>query len=186
MSFADLVKWTEAHPYEAAAIGGVTVLALLWLLGFFSGGSSSGGASQASLVSSFYGAEAAQAQAGADIQMNQDQLTAATAVAGLQANAAEAIATTQANAATTINGQNATAATALGADQLLATEHNADAAVATAQSNNATAASIAATAARASALTNIFGKLIPAELQSKKVPTPARVQSQIRLAGTLF
>lgn len=163
MSFAELKSWVEAHPYEAAAIGGIAVIALLYLLGYFGGGSSS---TDQNLASSFYSAEAAQTAAGSAQQIATIQAATATAIAADQYNAAEAIATTQANAATTINSQNVGAQLGLAGDALLATQANDAANVTMNASNNATSIANTKTVGDAAVLATIFGKTIPTEIAS--------------------
>jgi hypothetical protein len=156
----DALHWVEEHPALAAVIGVGGVFILLWLLGFFSSTKSSDSGSS-NLASAYYAAEAAQAKIGGDIQLASITTAAQTRQNADNANAAVAIANTQAGAAVTINGQNASAATAINAqntwrdvssatlgtwlgsiqasDQLLATQSNDAASVATTTSNNATA-----------------------------------------------
>jgi hypothetical protein len=164
MSFEDLLAWIEAHPWQAALIGGVGVLVILWLFGFF-GSSSQQSSGDGGLMSAYYAAEAQQASVGAQLQAHQDDLAAATNQAQIQANAAEAIATTAANMQTTINSQNVTGAEALGADQLFATYSNNATVVTTNAANNAAATAIAGEAAHASIMTTFLDKVVPLEIK---------------------
>ena len=163
MKFAELTGWVEQHPTESIVIGAGGVIAILWLMGAFSGSSSSdSGASN--LAAAYYAAEAQQAVVGGQIQQTTLLTAAQTAQTGIQANAAVAINKAQTKAATTINGQNASTTTALGNDQLLATQSSNDAAIATTNSNNAAATAINQSNNNATVLSTIFGSLMPTEL----------------------
>lgn len=100
---ADPLVWAEDHPYATAAIVIGGGLALLWMFGFF--GSSNTGASTATtnLASAYYAAEAAQATAGTNLNIVQDQTQAQTAQVAAQANAAVAINQANATAAQNIS-----------------------------------------------------------------------------------
>ena len=124
---ADPVKWAEEHPYATAGVIFVGGLGLLWLFGFFGGGSASSSADTAStnMASAYYAAEAAQATAGTQLNMQQDIDQAATAQTALSTGAAVAI-----------NAANASSATSIASSM-----YGASTTIATTQSNDALAAS---------------------------------------------
>lgn len=156
------VSWVEAHPGESVVFGGLGVLVLLWLLGYFSSDTSNAGASN--LASAYYAAEANQAVVGGQIQMANINATASTAQAGIQANAATAIATTEAGAATTINGQNVNGALGFSNNELSATYSNNQTAQNVIASNNATALTLDAQNNQASEINGAINNVIPAEI----------------------
>lgn len=105
--------WIKAHPYATGGIVFVGGLGLLYLLGYIGGGSAvAADAGTANLASAFYGAEAAQAQAGAAVQIQTLQSQADTNQAKINADAATAINASNNGMAMTINGQNTSAAVA--------------------------------------------------------------------------
>jgi hypothetical protein len=188
MDTKELIAWIEAHPVASTVIGAGGLIAILWLLGFFS--SSTATASQDPLAAAYYAAEANQAVVAGQIQQATITSAAQTAQTGLQANAAVAINAAQAGAATTINGQNAsaattinqssndaavainaaqtTAATTLGVNdsnnQLLATYSNNATAITTNASNNATAAAIDQSNNYTSELNKYIGTIMAPQL----------------------
>ena len=171
MNFKEVTGWVEQHPTESIVIGAGGLIAILWLLGFFSSSSSTASSSGASnLASAYYAAEAQQAVVGGQIQMATIQSAAATAQNAADTNAAVAIQKSQSKAATTINGQNASAATTIGDQGLLATYSNNSTALATTQSNNATQATIAESNNTSSIFQTILGSLLPAELANSANP----------------
>jgi hypothetical protein len=185
MTFADATHWVEKHPTEAIIIGGASVIALLWLLGAFSGGSK-GDAGASNLASAYYAAEAQQAVVGGQIQQANIMATAATAQKTLDDNAAIAINAAQTHAAVRINGQNADAAqtingqnvdaaqtinaqnvayaTAYASDQLQATYSNNSALVQTNAANNATAQAVNAANNQTSLMHDYVTAVLPQEL----------------------
>lgn len=156
------VKWVEAHPGESIVFGGVGVLVLLWLLGYFSSDTSNAGASN--LAAAYYAAEANQAVVGGQIQMANINATAATAQTGIQANAAVAINAANAGAATTINGQNVGGALGISGNDLSATYSNNQAAQNIVASNNATQLTLDAQNNQASEVNGAINTVIPAEI----------------------
>jgi hypothetical protein len=155
---ADPVKWAEEHPYATAGIIFVGGLGLLWLFGFF-GGSSSSSADTAStnMASAYYAAEAAQATAGTQLNMQQDIDQAATAQTALQTGAAVSInavnATASQNIATSMYGASTTIATTQSNDAL-----------ASSVANGAYAAQIAEAGDQANESITAMQTLIPQEL----------------------
>lgn len=97
------MQWAEEHPYETAAIVFGGGLVLLWYFGFFSSaGQTSSDTAASNMAAAYYAAEAAQAQAGTQLNIATENDAAATAQAQIQATAATSIAATQATANTTI------------------------------------------------------------------------------------
>lgn len=142
------VVWVEAHPVQATVIGGVSIIALIWIFGGFRGGSSGDG--RTSLAGAYYAAEAQQAVVGGQIQEANIAATRDTSIAGLEASAAMAIASTQAGAAIQINGQNTSSA------------------LSAVLSNNATAITVDAANNSAGIMQTLYGKLFPAEIAANK------------------
>jgi hypothetical protein len=181
MKFAQVTGWVEQHPTESIVIGAGGLIAVLWLLGFFSGSSSASSSGSSNLASAYYAAEAQQAVVGGQIQVATIQSAAATAQNAAQVNGAVAVAKSQSKAATTINGQNATAATtingqddataaAASSNQLLATySNNATAAEVTA-SNNSTAATINTNNINGSIMTSYINSIAAPELAKGILP----------------
>lgn len=168
MKLAEITGWVEEHPTESIVIGAGGLIAILWLLGYFSSSSSTSNSGASSLAAAYYAAEAQQAVVGGQIQVATIQAAAQTAQTAAQANAAVAIANTQATAATTINGQNADAATTIeGTDQLLATYSNNGMIAATNASNNAAQLAITNSNNYTTALGAALapGGIIPTELK---------------------
>ena len=167
MDMSKITGWVEAHPTESIVIGAGGLIAILYLLGYFSS-SSSGSSGASSLASAYYAAEAQQAVVAGQIQADTVLSTAQTAQVNAQANAAVAINAAQSGAAVTINGQNAGAATtinqSLGSDALLSTENSNAAALSAVQSSNATAATINASNNTAGIFQTILGSLLPTEI----------------------
>jgi hypothetical protein len=99
--------WAEAHPVEAGIAGGMVLIFLMWIMGVFSSSSSSSSSSSGAgnVVGAYYGAEAAQTAAGAQVQIATLQTTAQTASTKIQADAATAIAATQAHATVALGAQ---------------------------------------------------------------------------------
>lgn len=106
----DVLDWAKSHPWETGGIVFIGGLALLFLLRAFGGGSSSSGGVDPN-VQAYLNAEAVQNAAGDQLQAIQDQTTAATAQAGINAKAnvdinntwaAENIATTDSSNTTSI------------------------------------------------------------------------------------
>jgi hypothetical protein len=177
MKLAEVTGWVEQHPTESIVIGAGGLIAVLWLLGFFSS-SSSADSGSSNLASAYYAAEAQQAVVGGQIQMTTLQTAAATAQNAADVNGSVAIAKSQSKAATTINGQNATAATTINAnnnaattsqlgtqnnDQLLATYSNNSTALGIATSNNTTQATIAQAGYNAGVITSMINSIIAPE-----------------------
>jgi hypothetical protein len=155
-------RWIEEHPYATGGIVFAGGLAILWYLGYFSGGSSNASASNgtANLAAAYYAAEAAQTTASTQLQMATVADTNATAQVGLQATAATAINAANANASTIINGQNAGATVSLGQQDLLATQSNNATSLATVNSNNAYADQEQSNAQQANILQTILSQII--------------------------
>jgi len=106
-----VTAFIHSHPLQAVLLGGVAVLAVLYIMR--SGSSSnSAAASQSSLNSSYYQAEAIQAQSGAAIQVANINASATTAQTKIAADTSIANNSTWATADTTMNANNLTAATA--------------------------------------------------------------------------
>ena len=164
MKFAEVTGWVEQHPTESIVIGAGGLIAVLWLLGFFSSAPAASNSGASNLASAYYAAEAQQAVVGGQIQMATIQTAGATAQNAANANAAVAINKAQTKAATVINGQNASTTAALGNDSLLAAYSNNATALATVQSNNATAATINQSNNTAGIFQTILGTLMPAEI----------------------
>jgi hypothetical protein len=176
MNFHEVTVWVEAHPGESVLIGGGALIAILWLLGYFS--PTAQAPAQDPLAAAYYAAEAQQAVVAGQIQQTTLTTAAQTAQTGIQANAAVAINAAQAGAATTINGQNTGAATTINqaqvsgaqaiqlgvsSDQLQATYSNNATALATAQSNNATAQAINASNNDTSVFSQYIGSIFAPE-----------------------
>jgi hypothetical protein len=186
MNVGGAIGWVEAHPWESAAIGGGSVLILLWVLGVFGHSSSAASAGASNLASAYYAAEAQQAVVGGQIQQATIAGATQTAIAGMQTNAAVQVNAANATAAATINGQNTGAAMTINAaqvkgatqqariagqvalgqssDQLQATWSNNAAVLAETQSNNDTAAAIATSHDNAASFQDALGSIIPQEL----------------------
>jgi hypothetical protein len=140
MNTSEVFHWVEEHPIPSIVIGAGGLIAILYLLGYFSPSSSgqSGQSAGQNLAAAYYTAEANQADVGGAIQVAQIQANADEAVTASNNSAAVAINNVDANAAQTMNGQNVNGALGLGGQELQAT-----------YSNNATAANIATTNAGA-------------------------------------
>jgi hypothetical protein len=165
MNFGEIGTWAKTHPLATGAIVFGGGLGLLYLLGYIGGGSSSAGnAAQANGVAAFYAAEAAQAGAGAAIEVQTLQSQAATAQAKIAADAATAITGAQANRDILINGQNTGAAYSIAGLGLQGTLSNNATALASTLSNNATQESINANNTRAGLLQTALNTVIPIEL----------------------
>lgn len=104
------ITWVKEHPVETGGIVFVGGMGVLWILGVFSGGSSSASAGDPN-ASAYYAAQAAQAQAGDALQAVQIQSAAATAQTALNDSASTStnatwaatdLATQQSNNATTV------------------------------------------------------------------------------------
>jgi hypothetical protein len=147
MNFSELLAWMEKNPVAAIAIGGGGVIAIMYLLGYFSPtpAATTDTSGQTNLAAAYYAAEANQANVGGAIQVATIQAAAATAMDNSNNNAAVAINAAQTGAATTINSQNVNGELGLGDQALNATYNSNAAAVQVAQSNNATAGAIANT-----------------------------------------
>ena len=160
-----VLKWVEENPVPSVLIGGVVVLGLLWMFGFFSATpAAASNTGQTNLAAAYYAAEAAQATAGTQLQLATVQATNQTAQVTAQANAAEAIAATQANMYTTLGGQSVTSNQTLYNDELLTAQTNANDAVQENQTNayynnlNTTAN------ANATILSSAFNTIVPQAL----------------------
>jgi hypothetical protein len=156
MTFKGSVQWVEAHPTESIIIGGVGVIALLWLLGAFGGSKSTDSSGASSLAAAYYAAEAQQAVVGGQIQVANINATASTAQKSLDDNAAVAINSTNAYAAMTINGQNTSSAVS-------ETYSNNQTAIATNQSNNDAAIAINKSNNTTTLLTTAMNTIIPTD-----------------------
>jgi hypothetical protein len=97
----EVLEWVEKNPVPSALIGGVVVLGLLWLFGFFTpkAAPASNNTGAANMAAAYYAAEQAQTVAGTQVQLATENDAAATAQTQLQTQAATAIAATNANAA---------------------------------------------------------------------------------------
>jgi hypothetical protein len=137
MDWGKISGWIEEHPFATGAIVFGGGLALLYLFGFIGGGSAAAPAANNS-AAAFYGAEAAQSQAGAAIQLGTLQTQAATAQAKIQADAATAIAATGASMQTTINGQNTGSANTIAGYEAATSQYAASTQLQATASNNAT------------------------------------------------
>ena len=159
-----IVGWAEAHPGESILIGGVVVLGVMWLLGFFDGApaQSDGGASN--MAAAYYAAEAQQAVVGGQIQIATIGAAASTAQALAGDDAAVKINKAQTHAATIINGQNADTTTKLGGFALNATYSNNATSLAQTQSNNAAAVTINSANNLSSTLSDFLHNIWPTEL----------------------
>jgi hypothetical protein len=133
----EVIEWVEKNPVPAFVVGGVVVLGVMWFMGVFSSPAASSNGGQTNMAAAYYAAEAAQAQAGAQIQLATVQATNQTAQVTANANAAEAIAATEANMQTTLGGQTLTGQQTLYNDELLSAQTSANDAV---QSSNINAA----------------------------------------------
>jgi len=105
------LEWAGKHPVPTA-IGVVVIgLVLLWLFGFFKGGSSSSGSSGGSsdaLGAAYYNAVGAQDASANSLMETQNTNAAAVAIAGIQGKTATDIATQQASVANTSTAANQT------------------------------------------------------------------------------
>jgi hypothetical protein len=114
----EAVNWAEEHPWATGAIVFGGGLLVLWWLGVF-GGTTQSNSGQSNSAAAFYAAEAAQTQAGTQLQLATVQSAAQTAQAQIQASTAAQIAQTQADAQTTLGQQTAGTLVALGQQQAL-------------------------------------------------------------------
>lgn len=135
MKIAEVTHWAAEHPAASIAIGSVGVLVVLWLLGVFDKPpQQSSDGGAANMAAAYYAAEAQQAVVGGQIQQTALTTAAATAQTKIVADAGVAI-----------------------------NQQNANASLATTQSNNDTAAAIADTGAHAALMHDFINTIIPAE-----------------------
>jgi hypothetical protein len=159
MDLKEIAHWAESHPVPTIVIGAGGLIAVLYLLGYFSPSPQASSGGDQNVAAAYYAAEAAQAQVGGAIQVATIQAAAATAMNASNNNAAVAIDAAQTGAAQTINAQNVNGALGLGDQQLQATYNS-----------NATAASIAGSN------NQLAGQLAQVNLQAYNTATNAAVQ----------
>lgn len=129
-------EWIKEHPWESAAIGGgVGLLLILW----WASGSSASNGTSASGLDSYYAAEAAAAQGGDQLAALNDQYNAEANIAATGAGVANA----QTAAGVQTAQINANAATAADAAAVQEAQIAANETVATTQSNNRAAVTVA-------------------------------------------
>lgn len=129
-------EWIRDHPWESAAIGGgVGLLLILW----WTSGSSGSQSTSGSGLDSYYAAEAAAAQGGDQLAALNDQYNAQANIAATGAGVANA----QTAAGVQTAQINANAATAADAAAVQEAQISANETVATTQSNNRAAVTVA-------------------------------------------